>query len=411
MNRYLLIRLARDANDRIVASWVGCDARGVVTSPPLTGPLTSAVSQTAGAEVVALIPSGDVVSLSAELPARTSGRWQQAVPFAIEEQLADNVEDMQVAVGPRGSGSQVPVAVIARDRLRQYLDVLKESGIGVAALYAESALLPANPGQVVALLLGDSILMRLSDGAYCNVPADPLGAAFDIACGGDPTRHSLLLYATPADWQARSDQVDALRERFLTVKVQLLPQGPLPFFAQHLPHTQAINLLQGDFPPTARTATSWRDWRLAAALALLLLGLHLGSQLFTLNKLRGAEKTLDARLLDLGRGLLPGATLADPSQLREQLAARMGTASSDDLALEIMTALANAKSGIPELKIESLRFQAGAIELTVRTDNADSVERMNNQLRSGGWQAELLGGAAANPGYQGRIRIRRGAAS
>lgn len=411
MNRYLLIRMARDTSDHIVASWVGCDERGVVTAPPLSGPLTSAVSQAAGAQVVALIPSGDVVSLTAELPTKSSGRWQQAVPFAIEEQLAENVEDMQVAVGPRGSGSQVPVAVIARDRLRQYMDTLKEAGLGVAAMYAESALLPANPGQVVGLLLGDSILMRLSDGAYCNVPADPLGAAFDIACGGDSTRHSLLLYSTPADWQARSDQVDALRERFLTVKVQLLPQGPLPFFAQHLPQTQAINLLQGDFPATARAATSWRDWRLAAALALLLLGLHVGSQVLMLNKLRSAEKTVDARLLDLGRGLLPGETLANPSQLREQIASRMGAATADDLALEIMTAIATAKSGVPELKIESMRFQSGSVELTVRTDTADSVEKMNGQLRSGGWQAELLGGAAANPGYQGRIRISRGAAS
>lgn len=413
MNRYLLVRLSRDANGALAASWLGCDARGTAAAPPLAGSLAEAANLAAGAEVIVLVPSDDVVSLSADLPTRTTGRWQLAVPYAIEEQLADNIEDMHVAVGDRPpDGARIPVSVIARDRIQQYVEALTFAGIRVSALYPESALMPANPGQIVGLLLGDSVLVRMQDGTHCTVPADPLGAAFDIACAGDPTQRSLLLYAAPADWQARSNQVDALRARFLTVKVQLLPQGPLPLLAQQLPQARPVNLLQGDYPPTANTGAGWREWRMAAALALVLLGLFGASQWLQWSKLLKAEQQIDARLTELGRSLLADAAPSDPAQLRKVVMARLnGSGAGDDLALEMMTAIANARSAAPQARIESLRFQSGALELKVRADSADALERINAQLRASGWQAELLSGAAAESGYDGQIRVRRGAAS
>ena len=413
MNRYLLFRLSRGADGGVVASWLGCDARGAATAPPLAGSLAEAAGIAANAEVIVLVPSDDVVNLLADLPARTTGRWQLAVPYAIEEQLADNIEDMHVAVGERpADGSHVPVSVIARDRLQQYLAALEAAGISPAALYPESALMPANPGQIVALLLGDSVLVRLQDGTHCTVPADPLGAAFDIACGGEPAHRSLLLYAAPAEWQSRSNQVDALRERFVTVKVQLLPQGPLPLFAQQLPQARPINLLQGDYASSVNSGAVWQEWRVAAVLALVLLGLFGGSQWLKWSRLRAAERQVDASLTELGRSLLADAAPADPALLRRAVMSRLsGAAAGDDVALALMTALANARSAAPQARIESLRFQNGALEIKMRAENADSLERINTQLRAGGLQAELLSGAAADSGYDGQIRIRRGGAS
>jgi general secretion pathway protein L len=391
---------------------MGCDARGAATAPPLSGSLSEAAMQAGNATVVVLVPSDDVVDIQADLPARTTGRWQLAVPYAIEEQLAENIEDMHVAVGERGdAGQRVPVSVIARARLQEYLDALQAAGLKVGAMYAESALLPPNPGQVVGLLLGDSLQIRTPEGSHCTVPADPLGAAFDIACAGDATQRSLLLYATPADWQSRSDSVDALRARFLTVKVQLLPQGPMPLFAQQLPQAQPINLLQGDYEPEGVSRAGWREWRLPAALAAVLLLLVAGGLWFQGSRIKAAEQQLDARLTELGRSLLADAAPADPVQLRRAVMARLSGSNSDDVALELMTALANARVAAPRARVESLRYQNGALELRIRADNADSLEQINAQLRSGGWRAELLSGAAAGDGYAGQIRISRGSAS
>ena len=121
---------------------------------------------------------------------------------------------------------------------------------------------------------------------------------------------------------------------------------------------------------------------------------------------------MDARLTELGRSLLADAAPADPALLRKAvMARRSGAGAGDDIALVLVTALANARSAAPQARIESLRFQNGALEIKVRADNAESLERINTQLRSRGLQAELLSGAASDSGYDGQIRIRRGGAS
>jgi hypothetical protein len=225
------------------------------------------------------------------------------------------------------------------------------------------------------------------------VPADPLGAAYSSSerCAGSPPQ--AISNAAPAEWQSRSNQVDALRERFLTVKVQLLAQGPLPLFAQQLPLARPITLLQGDYPSSVSSGAGWQEWRVAAALALVLLGLFGGSQWLKWSRLRAAERQVDARLTELGRSLLADAAPADPALLRKAVMSRVsGAGTGDDVALQAVSVVG-----------ADLDFE--------RADNADSLERINTQLRAGGLQAELLSGAAADTGYDGQIRIRRGGAS
>jgi type II secretion system protein L len=228
-------------------------------------------------------------------------------------------------------------------------------------------------------------------------------------CGAEELgRHSLLLYAGPTDWHKRSDQVDALRERFLTVKVQLLPQGPLPLLAQQLPHVKPTNLLQGEFAPTAHRGGAWRDWRMAAVLAFLMLATFVGGRFWELSSLKNNEATVDARLAELGQALLPpGSVPSDPAQLRASMAQRLGGTRGDpnDVMLEILAALAQARMAAPQTRIESARFRDGALELKLRADTADSIEKINAQLRANGWQAELLSGAANGTAFEGRVRI------
>jgi hypothetical protein len=38
--------------------------------------------------------------------------------------------------------------------------------------------------------------------------------------------------------------------------------------------------------------------------------------------------------------------------------------------------------------------------------DASSLDRLNQSLRNGGWQADLVGGSNAASGYEGRIQVR-----
>ena len=99
-----------------------------------------------------------------------------------------------------------------------------------------------------------------------------------------------LVYATAVDWQRHSAQVEALRERFASLKVQLLSSGVLP-----LPRTAGAccapdQPASGCYAPPREVAGTWRAWRLAASLAAALLVLHVAAQALEFRNLRAAER-------------------------------------------------------------------------------------------------------------------------
>ena len=102
MSETLVIRLR--AAEEAPASWLIVDRSGARSGPVHTGPLADALSLVENRSTVLLLPAGDVALAEPELPLRGGARLAQAVPFALEEQLASEVETLHFAVGTRERG-------------------------------------------------------------------------------------------------------------------------------------------------------------------------------------------------------------------------------------------------------------------------------------------------------------------
>jgi hypothetical protein len=66
-------------------------------------------------------------------------------------------------------------------------------------------------------------------------------------------------------------------------------------------------------------------------------------------------------------------------------------------------------SAVPGSRIQALSFRDGALQLKVRTGDAQSLDRINQSLRSAGWQAEIVSGAPAGDAFEGNVQLRAGA--
>src|SRR5438094_142385 len=244
MADWLLLRLPRVPDEP--ASWLVVDARGTPVGPPQSGPLTAAVTRAAGRRVWVSDPGPDVLLAEPEVPVKAGLKLQQLVPYALEEQLADNIEDLHFAIGKRASDSiRAPVAVVARALLDEWLATLRSSGIEPEAIHAESDLLPGNPAHAVVLLEEDAVFVRAPGAAPVTLPADALAEALEIAQsrGADSPGggRGLILYAGAAEWERHSAQVEAARPRFEGIRIQLLTEGPLPVLALQ-DHDGALDL-------------------------------------------------------------------------------------------------------------------------------------------------------------------------
>jgi general secretion pathway protein L len=410
MTEWLLVRLANRPDSRD-ASWMSVDAAGHLVVPPQTGPLAEAAPLASSRRIALIVPGSEVVSLDAELPARAGARLLQAVPFALEEQLAEDVETLHFALGVRGDNGRTGVNVVSKSLLDAWLAELAAAGLTAAAVFADTALLPDNPGQIVAWLEGEELHIRVPGQIAVSVPSAPLAGSIELAVpqATELSTLGLLLFATPQEWHARSSEFEALRDRFAGFKVQLLPHGPLPLLASGADAGAPINLLQGELAPRNASSGSLRPWRLAAGLAAAAVLLHASAQIWELRSAAAAETALDASISSVVNATFPGETIAADgarSRMEQQLLAlRSGGASGGDL-LPALAALAQARGAAPDAELESLGFDSGTVDVRIKAKSAESLERINASLRNGGWQAELQGGTASAEAYEGRIRIR-----
>src|SRR5215470_8575143 len=120
----------------------------------------------------------------APLAATQSGALAEAAAaaYALEEQLADNIDELHFAIGRRAADSnRTPVAVVGHTLMNEWLAALRGAGLQPDCLYADSELLPANPGQAVVLLEEDTVFVGAPGAPPVSLPIDALAKALAIA--------------------------------------------------------------------------------------------------------------------------------------------------------------------------------------------------------------------------------------
>lgn len=411
MADWLLIRLPRTPEQP--ATWLTVDPRGNPSGPPQSGPLSLAAPRAVGRRICVLVPGTDVLLTEPEVPMKAGTKLQQVVPFALEEQLADDIDDLHFAIGKRAADSaRTPVAVVKRSLMDEWLTLLKSSGLDPESMYTESDLLPQNPGQAVALLEEDVVVVRPPLGGPVTLPVEALGEALEIAQQGSPELaatgiRGLVLYTGAAEWHQHSAQIEALRERFDGIKIQLLSAGPLALFGQQLPTAAPINLLQGPYAPTTARTVGWKSWKVAAILLASLIGLHVAGKAAELTALKRNEHTLDTSMGETFRQAMPGerSTLDARRRMEQRLAAAQNGGNAGGL-LPALQALVQARTAAPGTTLQALSFRQGTIEMKISAKDASSLDHMSQSLRANGWQADLTSGNTTSSGYEGRIQLR-----
>ena len=411
MADWLLIRLPRTAEQP--ATWLTVDPRGNPSGPPQSGPLSLAAPRAVGRRVCVLVPGTDVLLTEPEVPMKAGTKLQQVVPFALEEQLADDIDDLHFAIGKRASdSSRTPVAVIRRSLMDEWLISLRTSGLEPESMYTESDLLPQNPGQAVALMEEDVVIVRPPTGSPVTLPVEALSEGLEIAQQGDPEQgatggRGLILYTGAAEWHQHSAKIEALRERFDGIKIQLLSAGPLALFGQQLPTAAPINLLQGSYAPTKAHTVGWQSWKVAAILLACLAGLHVAGKAAELTALKRSEKTLDASIGDTFRMAMPGQPKSlDPRRQMEMRLAAAQNGGGQGGFLPALQALIDARTVAPGTTLKALSFRQGTVDMKLAAKDATSLDHMSQSLKTHGWQAELTSGNTTSTGYEGRIQIR-----
>jgi general secretion pathway protein L len=405
---WLLLRLPAQAGAPL--SWAAADASGRLLSLPSSDSGGGLHTLATGRRLALLVPGSEVAQFEAALPAGNEARLLQLAPFALEDQVAQDVDELHFAVGTRDAASgAVPVAVVERSRMQQWMDRATSLHLLPQAVFAESDLAPVLPGHVTMVVSGEQLLLRQGEGRALQLPAaDPalalemlLGSAEQIAAA------NLAVFSTPEDWPRHSAAIEALRPRVASFKVQLATGGPLALYALGIAQSVPINLLQGSFRPQRAASAGWRAWRGVAAAAAALLVLHAAGSWWQLRQLRAASREMEASIARMYGSIYPGQVpgSAPRRALEQRLAAVAGGAGNQGTLLPLLAAVANARQGVPVAELQSLTFKTGSLQLRMAAPDAAALQQFSEALRGGGYRAEVTGGNQRGGHYEGQVEV------
>lgn len=401
------------ADQTPAVAWLLLNGQGQPIGPVGRGGLGDV--PTGVSRLTVLVPGTEVTDAVVALPGRNTAKLLKLVPFALEEQLATDVDEMHFALGARQPDGRLAVAAIARRQLAAWLERLAAHALHPHAMLADTHLLPDNPAHVVVVLDGDRVIVRRPGGTPVTLDATPLDVALELARVFEPVTASpqglalhLLIYATPADWETHHPAIERIRSRVSTLKAQMLPDGVLPLLASGGALSSGINLLQGEFAPRARPSDGFARYRVAAMFGGLFLVLHLGTLGVTRWQLYREEAKLDAELSAAATQALPDVhNVSRLPSVRLAVEARVHAlrAAASTGVVGSFAAIAPAFAG-SDASVQSASYQPGDMQLTLDAPNSGFLERLRQNGSARGFRVEIDATTPHEARVQGRIRVR-----
>jgi general secretion pathway protein L len=413
MPQSLLLRLPLAGQEE--TEWLTLDENGAPTPTRQRGSLTLAAAVWRTGRVVVLAPSTQILLAEPELPPGSGAKLARAVPFALEEQLTEDVDLLSFAIGRRRGNGGTPVAVASRSVLQGWLAELTAAGLDPQAIYPDISLMPENPGQTVLWLEKERLAVRRPGALPFAVELSPVREALVVAgVIADPLestaepklKESAILYVTREDWARVEGEFEDLLEDFATLKVQLLADGPLPWLARGIGNPDAVNLLQGEFSRTADYGARWHQWRMAAALAAALLVVHVAAQALQIRQAKRESAALDGQISQVFSSTMPGDALTDPRrQMQSKLERIRKSGAGPQYFLRTLQTLSGALAVTPKTTISALSYRDDSLDMTVSAPSLAVLSQLTQFVGKEGLAAEIQSSNPVAAGVEAHLHV------
>ena len=428
MADFLVIKLP--ASDAAAVRWIVADGNGTVKTQVTMGTLAEAHAAAPDLPVIALAPGGDVATMNVDLPVRSGAKLRTAVPYALEDQLATDIDDLHFAMGAHRESGLLPVAVVDRHAMDGWLEQLQDAGMYPYRVVADYHGVQRVPN-TISMFATNTVVM-LNDGGDLEFaiegvqPSDALGFAglledaqpagvpepeSDTAADDDEpasaaARHLVVWCDTEAA-EAHQHDFNALRSELSSVDVHLIDDDGFARLAATIAAGAGINLLQGPYGKKTEIAGVLKPWRIAAGLLVgaLLIGLAgKGVDYVQLARQQAAiEQQYSALYQQLtGDSRIPADPIGTADSLMRQLSGNSGN--TRQVFLPSLMELATAVSQHREATVEAISYRAGVIDIRLTAPDVATLDKIQQLVGdSGRFSASIQ---ATNQDEDGNVNSR-----
>ena len=394
MGETLFIRLGSQATDRI--HWLiktnGQDdiiASGELSSANELSQLTEKAS---ARELVVFVSASDVALKSLTVPGSSSRAIRSAAPYMLEDDLAQEVEQLFFAYSTHkadAQGHNCFVGVVEHAQMQQWQTWLSEAGLSCKLMIPDALALPYQAEQITMVMLGQQILLRAGQWQAMSLDENLWQSVIPALINEEDSASKQLVSYSPLP---DSDSFD----------IKYLPEElPLALLAEH--YSSRFNLLQGEFQIKDKRPAFLTQWLWVAGIAAIALTLNFVYKGVELYQLSAQQQQIEDKIIEQYKATFPKTKKVKISTIRSQLKQKLkAVGNSDDSVgfLSLLNRLEPALAKVIEIKPQNLKFDGKRQEVRMQAIAKDYqyFEQLKVALENEGLTVNL--GAQNNQGDQ-----------
>ena len=375
------------ATDVTHASWVVTDDAGNIIQSIAEGDITT-LTPTAESEVYVIIPEQDILLTTAPLPKLSRQRLLQALPFALEDQLIDDVTDLHFAIGEYQTDGTLPVAIVSKEKMDNWLAQFVQLKLAPRAFIPAIFILPFSTTNVWHI------------NSYNNIALVRTGKLTGFACEQENlnTFIELKLAEIPDSGSIHLERSEFSEQQLLEKQAHGI--ASLPY----------INLLQGEYRPKPQTTQVKNHWLRVCYLIIACVALAFVGKIGSYFILHHEVNKIDTAINQIYKRNFPKATsiVAPHDRMAEKLRSLSGQASKNNF-LALLGIIGKTLNETPGVHIQNLDFRDQQLMLELTGDSFDNIDSLMKRLTQQGLTVKQQNSAMAGSEVKATLLIRAGA--
>ncbi|WP_175612059.1 type II secretion system protein GspL [Marinobacterium stanieri] len=326
-----------------------------------------------------LLPQEQILSTSVSLPVNSRAA-RRAIPFQLEEQLCEDPDQLHFAQDSSPREGHYAVQVVSRSLIQGWHELISSTNMPIKGVFADAQSLEGKAKQWSKLELEDRVLLK-----------------FDQCQGVALTRDGLHQLVPMLERAAPIQTLDVNQD-----------ESPLASMARYLNLEQAINLMQGDYKLRDPVRELISHWRIPALLMMLLVLISFAQLAVDNYRLSREKESFDQQVEALYRETFPDAQrIVNPRVQMERRLEQLRRKQMGSPLLQVLDTSVPAFQQYQDVRMDMLHYDAEGrrIALEVKSDNAGSIQQLNERLNVEGVNSQLGQFSSSAKTTKGRITV------
>ncbi len=328
-------------------------------------------------QLILLLPAADVLLLAIDLPVKTDSQIKKALPFALEDLLADEVESYHL-VWHRQPKDKVYVAAINNDKLQTCLLRFQQAGITLGSVYTETLCLPYQQQRSSLLIDQQQAIFRNGQYMGGGIDVQVLPYFLDKLLAENPELQTLQVWARDQPGQWLSELTINTEQQLLESPLQLYQEGAAKLNGE-------LNLLSGPYSKKNTADWQWRKYLPALALILLAALIQTGTFLNSYWQQKAELAALETKTLSLFKQTFPEIKrIVNMKVQAEQQVAELKKQSTGvgSQFMRLLYRTGEILGGNPEFLLQQLEYLNGSLQVQLTAPDISRLEQFKQQLES-----------------------------